>query len=84
MFLALRSINTVEVIKAIFNFNVTFAIQSYVNQTLFVITRWIKNVKLAPCFFFFSSHKIWNCGFSLPVRIEDIGNLLLSFSSVFW
>lgn len=51
VFLTLHSINTVEVINAIFKIKVTFTIQLCINQTPFIITRWIKNVKLALFFF---------------------------------
>lgn len=77
----LHSINTVEVINAMFNFKVTFTIQLRINQTPFIITRWIKNVKLALFFFPPQELELWL--FSVCSN-RGYRQVAAPFSSVFW
>lgn len=80
MFLILRNIKPGEVINVIFNFKVTFTVWSCINQTLFVVTRWTKDVKWQ----FFSPHQeleLW----LLPVGLKrGDRQSAAAFSLLFW
>lgn len=83
VFLTLHSVNTVEVINVTFHFKVTFTIQSCINQTLFLITRWIKNVKLGLFFFFSPPQDLELWLFSVCLN-RGYRQSVPSFSSAFW
>lgn len=82
VFLTLHSVNTVEVINVMFHFKVTFTIQLCINQTLFVITIWIKNVKLGLFFFFLSPTRSGFWLFSVCLN-RGYRQSAASFSSAF-